>query len=63
MANRQSTPGEVFSELLEDGEPQALAWVTTRPMAARWWRLNSSACLARPSRAVPPFTPLFCILR
>lgn len=28
MANRQSTPGEVFSELLEDGEPQALAWVT-----------------------------------
>ena len=28
MANRQSTPGEVFADLLEDGEPQALAWVT-----------------------------------
>lgn len=28
MANRQSTPGEIFTELLEDGEPQALAWVT-----------------------------------
>ena len=28
MANRQSTPGEVFTDLLEDGEPQALAWVT-----------------------------------
>lgn len=28
MADRQSTPGEIFSELLEDGKPQALAWVT-----------------------------------
>lgn len=28
MANRQSTPGETFSKLLEDGKPQALAWVT-----------------------------------
>lgn len=28
MAHRQSTPGEIFSELLEDGKPEALAWVT-----------------------------------
>ena len=28
MADRQKTPGDIFSELLEDNEPQALAWVT-----------------------------------
>ena len=28
MAGKQSPPGEIFAELLEDGQPQALAWVT-----------------------------------
>lgn len=28
MADRQETPGDVFSEILEDNEPRALAWVT-----------------------------------
>ncbi len=33
MADRQKTPGDIFSELLEDNEPQALAWVTGGTMA------------------------------
>lgn len=28
MADRQKTPGDLFSDILEDNEPQALAWIT-----------------------------------